>query len=80
MKNILLVSILTSCFYFISCFLKTKYIDKEKLEIKKIVLQTLFVSISSYVAFYIVFNYNLGNDNILKEVKEIPAFTDAPGF
>ena len=80
MKNILLVSILTSSFYFILSFLKIKYADKEELDIKKIILNTLFVSISSYVAFYIVFNYNLGNDNILKEVREIPAFTDAPGF
>lgn len=80
MKNILLVSILTSSFYFIFSFLKTKYADKEELDIKKIVLHTLFVSISSYVAFYIVFNYNLGNDNVLKEVREIPAFTGSPGF
>ena len=80
MKNILLVSILTSAFYFIFSFLKTKYIDKHELDIKKIVFNTIFVTISSYIAFYIVFNYNLGNDNILKEVREIPAFTDAPGF
>lgn len=80
MKNILLVSILTSSFYLIFNFLKTKYIDKEELNVKKILLDTIFVSISSYVAFYIVFNYNLGNDNVLKEVREIPAFTGAPGF
>ena len=80
MRNILLVSLLTTTFYFILYIIKTKYIDKERVQFKKIIMNTFFVAMSSYIAFYIVINYNLGNDNILKEVKETPAFTGEPGF
>jgi hypothetical protein len=80
MINIILVTLITTVLYFIIYVVKTKYINKEKLEFKHIVMNSFIVSISSYVAFYIVINYNLGNDNILKEVKEIPAFTGGPDF
>ncbi len=80
MNNIFLVSSITSVLYFLLSFLKIKYVDKDDLVIKKIVLNTLIVAVCSYIAFYVVFNYNLGDKNILKEVKETPAFTGEPGF
>jgi hypothetical protein len=80
MNNIFLVSSITSVLYFLLSFLKIKYVDKDDLVLKKIVLNTLIVAVCSYIAFYVVFNYNLGDKNILKEVKETPAFTGEPGF
>lgn len=80
MNNIFLVSGITSVLYFLLSFLKIKYVDKDELVLKKIVLNTLIVAVCSYVSFYVVFNYNLGSKNILKEVKETPAFTGEPGF
>ncbi len=80
MNNIFLVSGITSVLYFLLSFLKIKYVDKDELVLKKIVLNTLIVAICSYVSFYVVVNYNLGTTNILKEVKETPAFTGDPGF
>ena len=80
MNSIVLVSLITSVLYFVLSSLKVKYADKDEIVAKKMAVNTLIVAICSYLAFYSVVNYNLGDTAMLKDIKETPAFTGSPGF
>ena len=76
MDNIYLVSFVISIIYLISKFLEMRFVTKENIALKTLVINTLIVYFSVIIGYFLIDQFNLKT----KTLVEAPVFTDGPGF
>lgn len=76
MDNIYLVSFVISIIYLISKFLEMRFVTKENIALKTLVINTLIVYFSVIIGYFLIDQFNLK----AKTLVEAPVFTDGPGF
>lgn len=76
MDNIYLVSFVISIIYLISKFLEMRFVTKENIALKTLIINTLIVYFSVILGFFLIEQFNLKT----KTLVEAPVFTDGPGF
>ena len=76
MDSIYLVSLTVSVIFFIVKFFETRFILKETLEIKRLIIDTVIVYFSVLVGYFIINQF----DDKIKNLSQAPVFVDTPKF
>ena len=76
MKNIYLIALIISVIFLIVKFIELRFIKKENITLKSIVIDTMLVYLSSIAAYFISSQLNLNE----KTPDNVPAFVGGPGF
>ena len=79
MTNNLLISLIISIIYLLFKFFDMRFIKKENLPIKNLVLDSCLVFISSLLTFFLFNQFNL-NEILSNESAAPEAFVDTPNF
>lgn len=79
MTNNLLISLIISIIYLLFKFFDMRFIKKENLPIKNLVLDSCLVFISSLLTFFLFNQFNL-NEILSNESTAPEAFVDKPNF
>jgi len=76
MENIYFSGIVISIIYFISKFLENRFITKEQINLKQVIMNTVLVYFSVISGHYIINQFDITN----KPLVDAPVFADGPGF
>ena len=76
MENIYFSGIIISILFFILKFLECRFISKEEINLKKLVIDTIFVYFSVIIGYYTLNQFEINTNNLV----EAPVFSDGPGF
>tara|TARA_B100001121_G_C18521955_1_gene541781 strand:+ start:88 stop:318 length:231 start_codon:yes stop_codon:yes gene_type:complete len=76
MDSIYLVSLTVSVIFLIVKFFETRFILKETLEIKRLIIDTVIVYFSVLVGYFIINQF----DDKIKNLSQAPVFVDTPKF
>jgi len=76
MTNIYLIALIISLVFLIVKFIELRFMKRENLSLKSIVVDTILVYCSSVGGYFIMNQLNLQT----KSLDVVPAFVDGPGF
>ena len=76
MDNIYLVSFVISTIFFILKFIEMRFIIRENVALKTLLINTVLVYLSVVVGYYLVEQFDINTKNLVVA----PVFVDNPGF
>tara|TARA_Y100001980_G_C14487384_1_gene264922 strand:- start:70 stop:300 length:231 start_codon:yes stop_codon:yes gene_type:complete len=76
MENIYFSGIIISILFFILKFFEYRLIRKEEINLKKLIIDTIFVYLSVIIGYYTLNQFEIQT----KDLIEAPVFSDGPGF
>lgn len=76
MDNLYLSAFLVSLIFFIIKFIEIRFITKEEIILKKLLINTVIVYFSVIIGYYISDQFKISKSIAL----EAPVFVDGPGF
>tara|TARA_B100001093_G_C26099004_1_gene706036 strand:+ start:267 stop:500 length:234 start_codon:yes stop_codon:yes gene_type:complete len=76
MENIYFSGIIISILFFILKILEYKFQNKDEFNLKKLIIDTIFVYLSVIIGYYILNQFEIQTNDLV----EAPVFSDGPGF
>jgi len=76
MDSIYLISLAVSVIFLIIKFFETRFILKETVELKRLIIDTIIVYFSVLIGYFIINQF----DDKIKNLSQAPVFVDTPKF
>ena len=76
MENIYFSGIIISILFFILKILEYKFQNKDEFNLKKLIIDTIFVYLSVIIGYYTLNQFEIQT----KDLIEAPVFSDGPGY